>query len=427
MKDFSTYKKDLENFISYKSVLSTPEHNAPFGTEIRSCLDFFLQRAKDMGLNTINYDGYAGEIFLGAGQEIGIIGHIDVVPIGIGWKTDPFKLTEIDGIYYGRGVSDDKTPLLSCLYALKELKDSNLPLNKKFRLIIGCDEESGWRDLDYLSSKTALPEYGFSPDGNFPLSYAEKGIVEVEFLFPILKNFTDIKGGTVVNAVCDYVTAKPINKNINNEKLEHFGLSINQKGLIESVGKSAHGSTPELGKNAILPLFEYFASLGENVQPILDNFFYDKKGLQHLCSAQGRVTLSPDQIWQDEQFVHINCDLRIPAPFSLEDLLPIFDSFGLSYKTKVRHNPVMVEKEGVFVQTLLNAYNSITNQNCTPISMGGSTFARAFKKGCAFGPKFFGHIDNIHDANENVSKTQILTAYEIYKKAIFDLNKCVDF
>ena len=85
---------------------------------------------------------------------------------------------------------------------------------------------------------------------------------------------------------------------------------------------------------------------------------------------------------------------------------------------------MMVEKQGNFVQTLLNAYNSVSKENALPISIGGSTFARAFKKGCAFGPKFKGHVDNIHDANENASKTQLLTAYEIYKKAIFDLAKC---
>lgn len=424
MNDFYGYIKDLAQLISYKSVISQPQVNAPFGKEIKSCLDYFLSIAKNMGFETINYDDYAGEIIYGEGQEIGIIGHIDVVPTGIGWKTDPFTLTEISGVYYGRGVSDDKAPLLSCLYALKELKDSKVCCNKKFRLIVGCDEESGWRDIDYISKKTTLPKFGFSPDGDFPLSYAEKGIVEVSFSFPRLKKFIDIKGGTVVNAVCDYATAKALDGGIDLDKLNRFGLNINEHGIIESRGKSAHGSAPHLGKNAILPLFEYFLSMGEDVKGVIDNVFYDKGGATKIKTEQGNLTLSPDLICQDNDMITITCDCRIPAPKTIEDVLPIFDSYNLNVKTKIRHLPMMVEKQGNFVQTLLNAYNSVSKENALPISIGGSTFARAFKKGCAFGPKFKGHVDNIHDANENVSKTQLLTAYEIYKKAIFDLAKC---
>ena len=163
--------------------------------------------------------------------------------------------------------------------------------------------------------------------------------------------------------------------------------------------------------------------MGEDVKGVLDNLFYDKKGIFALKNEQGVVTLSPDLVSEDEKGITITCDCRIPAPFTLEDVKPILDSFDISYTTKVRHDPMMAEKNGEFVQTLLNAYNEITGENAQPISMGGSTFARAFNKGCAFGPKLKGHIDNIHDANENVSTEQILTAYKIYKKAIFDLAK----
>ncbi len=210
MNNFNEYITDLKTLISFKSVLSTPKADAPFGAGIKECLSFFLDLATKMGFETINYDNYAGEIAFGKGEEIGIIGHLDVVPIGIGWTTDPFTLIEKDGVYYGRGLSDDKTPLLSCLYALKELKDSGFSVNRKFRLIVGCDEESGWRDIEYLQTKTTLPKFGFSPDGNFPLTYAEKGIVEVSFSFPKLKNFTDVKGGTVDKTVSDYLAERPL-------------------------------------------------------------------------------------------------------------------------------------------------------------------------------------------------------------------------
>ncbi len=423
MDNFNEYVTDLKKLISYKSILENAKENAPFGTPIKDCLLFFLERAREMGFETINYDNYAGEVVLGNGEEVGIIGHLDVVPIGIGWETDPFTLTEKDGIYYGRGLADDKTPLLSCLYALKELKDSKKPINKKFRLIVGCDEESGWRDIDYLQTKTSLPELGFSPDGIFPLTYAEKGIVEVSFSFPKLKHFADIKGGSVVNAVCDYATVRPLNENIDVEKLKKYNLSINDEGLIVSKGKSAHGSAPHLGKNALLPLFEYFLSMGEDVKKVLDYLFYDKANLKSLKTEQGALTLSPDLISQDKDTITITCDCRIPAPMTLEELMPIFNSFGLEVKTKVRHEPMMVEKDGWFVQTLLNSYNEVTGESAVPLSMGGSTFARAFTKGCSFGPCFKDYNNQLHDANENLPKDHLIKCYEIYKKAIFELAK----
>ncbi len=422
MQNFSQFISHLSKLISFESILDEPKPNAPFGTNIRNCIDWFLGLAKDFGFETIDYDGYAGEIVYGKGEEVGIIGHLDVVPIGIGWNSDPFTLTCRDNVYYGRGVCDDKSPLLSCLYALKELKDSGINVNKKIRLIVGCDEENGWRDIDYLNTKTTLPEYGFSPDGDFPISYAEKGITEVAFNISKLKNFTDIKGGTALNAVCDYVSVRPLISTRQNE-LDKFGLSLDDNGYIVSKGKSAHGSSPQLGINAMLKLFEYLLFKGEDVKDVLDYLFYDKKGIFSLKNEQGVVTISPDLITEDENGITITCDCRIPAPLTLEDVKPIFDSFGISYSTKVRHEPMMSEKNGKFVQTLLSAYNEITGENAQPISMGGSTFARAFKKGSAFGPKLKGHIDNIHDANENVSTKQILTAYNIYKKAIFDLVK----
>ena len=422
MQNFNQFTSHLSEFISFKSILGQPTPNAPFGKPIKDCLDWFLNLAKEFGFETINYDGYAGEVVYGKGEEVGIIGHLDVVPIGIGWKTDPFTLTCCDDVYYGRGVCDDKTPLLSCLYALKELKDSGIAFNKKIRLIIGCDEENGWRDIEHLKTKTSLPEYGFSPDGDFPVCYAEKGIVEVAFSIPKLKNFVDIKGGTALNAVCDYASVRP-QIAPNQTELDKFGLKLDDNGYIFSKGKSAHGSSPHLGINAMLKLFEYFLYKGEDVKNVLNNLFYDKKGVGKLENEQGKVTLSPDLILEDENKITITCDCRIPAPFTLQTVLPIFDSFGINYTTKVRHNPMMAEKNGEFVQTLLNAYNEITNEKAKPVSMGGSTFARAFNKGCAFGPKLKGHIDNIHDANENVSKEQILTAYKIYKKSIFDLVK----
>ena len=422
MKDYSQFIDNLRTLISYKTTLSSASDGAPFGLENKKALDFFLSLANDFGFKTINYDGYIGEVIFGEGKEIGIIGHLDVVPAGEDWATDPFTLTEKDGIFYGRGVSDDKTPLLQCLYALKELKDLGVKPNCKFRLIVGLNEESGWKDVDYFNTVSTFPEYGFSPDGDFPLSYAEKGMTEIEFFLPKLKNFSNLIGGTVVNAVCAKASAC-FNANIDKTILEKHGLCIKKDNTVVSFGVSAHGSTPVLGKNAIKPLFNAFIECGENIKDYFDVIFNDSTGITTLSNEQGYVTLSAGLLSEDDNNVIVTCDCRIPAPLTLKDVTDRLDKTGLNYKTHTRHDPVMVEKDGWFVQTLLNAYNSVTGEKGEPLSMGGSTFARAFKKGCAFGPAIKTFKNDIHNANEKISKELLLKNYEIYKKAIFDFAK----
>ncbi len=417
---YNEFLTDLKHLLSFKSVLGESKKDMPFGEQNALALSFILSLAKKFGFETINYDNYGGEIIFGEGEEVGIIGHLDVVPTGIGWESDPFTLTEKDGVLYARGIVDDKTAPLQCLYALREIKQIGVKPNRKIRLIVGCDEESGWRDIDYIKTKTTLPEYGFSPDGNFPLSYAEKGITIATFTIPALKNFSNLKGGTVVNAVCDFAQATPTDKGIDIALLKKHGLTLNN-GVIESRGKAAHGSCPHLGINALKALFEYFLDMGEDVKNIVDYLFYDKGDISLIENEQGKVTLSPDLLIEENGKIKIVCDCRIPAPLQTTDLLSTFDKFNLPYTAVEKHPSVMVEKNGWFVDCLLSAYNSATGESATPISLGGSTFARAFNKGCAFGPEFPDKNYNIHDANEHISVEDLLLSFDIYKRAILNL------
>ena len=417
MKNFERFIIDLKTLISYKSVNGEKTEGAPFGKEVRGALDCFLTIAKNMGFSVKNYDGYAGEITFGGGEEIGIIGHVDVVPAGGGWETEPYVLTLKGDEYYGRGVLDDKGPLLAALYALYELKNSGVPVKRKFRLFVGTNEETGWQDAEYLKAHTVLPEYGFSPDGNFPVSYAEKGMAIVEFRLPALKNFYALKGGTVINAVCGYASAKPKMKP-DEKLLKKHGLKFNGE-IIESFGKSAHGSRPDLGKNAIKPLFEFFKECGEDVGSAIDYLFNYKGGLKKFTTEQGNITFSPDLICEKDGFIFIKCDCRFPYPIEEKTLNGVFDTFGIDYSMSVKHGTQYVKKDGFLVKTLLSAYQSVMGGAPEPISQGGSTFARVFNKGVAFGPEFPDRPSTIHEPNERVKEKDLKKIYEIYKKAIF--------
>ncbi len=66
--------------------------NAPFGKNCRDVLDAMLDMAKRDGFETKDIDGYAGVVEYGQGEEtFGVLGHLDIVPLGEGWTKDPLK------------------------------------------------------------------------------------------------------------------------------------------------------------------------------------------------------------------------------------------------------------------------------------------------------------------------------------------------
>lgn len=421
MKDYSLFLDLLKKLISYSSVKTAPQKGMPFGKPVYDAYSCFMDYCKDFGFDTVDYDGYIGEAIFGQGEEIGIIGHLDVVPEGNGWFIEPYTLTKKDGVFYARGIMDDKAPLLSCLFILKELKDLGVKPKRKFRLIAGCNEESGWEDVAYMKTKTHFPKYGFSPDGNFPVSYAEKGMAIIEFRLPKIKNFSSVKGGTVINAVCGYATARADSQVIDKALLKKYGLNLLDGNIIESVGKSAHGSQPQLGKNAIRPLLEYFTATGEDLLDVVDCLFNDKYGLSNIQNEQGSVTFSPDIIEERDGNVYIKCDCRFPAPVEFTEIVKVLDKFGIPYVYEIKHGTQFVERDGEFVSTLIRAYNAVTGEKARPQSQSGSTFARVFEKGVAFGPEFPNESNCIHEPNERVKETDLLKMYQIYRRAIFTL------
>ncbi len=422
MKNFEQFILDLSSLIGINTEKANPAPDAPFGENLKLALNKFLDIAKGMGFETKNYENYIGEVTFGKGEEIGVIGHLDVVPAGEGWDSPPYTLTKRDGVYYARGIADDKAPMLLNLYALKELKDSGLAVNKKFRLFVGCNEETGWQDVEYFSKRYSFPEYGYSPDGDFPVTYSEKGVVVVKFTLSKLKNFSLLPSGTVVNAVCAKARAKASADGINLELLKKHNLTLDGD-IIESVGKAAHGSLPHLGVNAMKALFEYFLDMGEQVQRPVDYLFNDKAGIFNHQNDQGKLTLSPGLISQNERGIEITCDMRVPAPMTIAEAVGYLKEFDIPFTYSEKHPPMMVEKDGWFVNALISAYRSAYDETATPQAMGGSTFARAFNKGCSFGIEFPKTDNGIHQANEHISEKDLLAAYEIYKTAIFNLAK----
>ena len=258
----------IVEMLRYDSSRKEAEDDAPFGKETAECLQAFLAKAESFGFETKNYDNYIGEVIFGEGEPFAILAHLDVVPAGDGWKYPPFGAVinddeSEDGVkgmkIWGRGALDDKSPAVSCLYALKALKDAGIQPKRQFKLILGCNEESGWKCIEHYNKVAKLPKEGFTPDADFPVIYAEKGILHFTVEFPIENApFRTLTAGSAVNMVCGKATALLTKEAGSALSLyENFTECFydNTTGYMTTYGKSAHASTPEKGVNALQKMF----------------------------------------------------------------------------------------------------------------------------------------------------------------------------
>ncbi len=392
-------------------------HAAPFGQGALDCLLHFLSLAERMGFVTRNYDNYIGEVEYGEGKEsFAILCHLDVVPAGTGWTKPPFGGVVEDGKIWGRGTMDDKGPAICCLYALNALKEEGFVPRKKIKLIVGCNEEDGWGCVEHYKTVATLPETGFSPDAEFPVIYAEKGILHVRLHFPLEDApFTYLEGGKSANMVCDLCVANP--RSVASARWLAYGLTMEGKKLYAH-GKSAHGSTPDKGRNAIRPMLAYFAQKNDSVQRVFDCLFNDIYGLTELKDETGKLTLSPNVIKYRKHDLQVLCDIRYPATMPVERIFEKLASFGVKYETVSHKAPLMNDRNGELVRTLLSVFEECTGRRAKPVAIGGGTYARALRCGAGFGPELPGDETVVHQADEYISLDRVDLLFHIYKRAI---------
>lgn len=418
---FENMKNSLKELVRIPSVKGEAEEGAPFGKDVRDALAYVLSLAESLGFRTVNYDNYIGEAVYGDGkEEMAILCHIDVVPVGklSDWRFPPFSATETEGKIFGRGTMDDKGPAIVCLYCMKALKDEGYFPAKKIKLIFGCDEESGWGCIRHYREVAELPRFGFSPDADFPVLYAEKGILHLKFFFDADPRLVSLKGGERINVVCDRcVSISPLNENfIPTDDVKKEGDEL------VSYGVAAHGSMPEKGKNAILPMLSLLAENGLVDHRIVETLFDDSIGLKTLEDETGKLTVSPNVIDLENGKIAVSVDIRYPAtiPFRVveEKIAQI-----APYEILSHQRPLFNDKNSFLVQTLLKIYNETTGSDLQPMAIGGGTYARALQEGTAFGPEMPGEESTVHQPNEYVSLENLKLQWIMYKKAIRTLSE----
>lgn len=411
--------KTIQELIRIDSTNQPAEEGMPFGKGAARALQAFLSCAAAMGFETRNYNNYVGEVLFGEGEPFAILAHLDVVPAGSGWTHAPFGGEIENGKLYGRGAMDDKGPAVVCLYALKALKDEGFQPRKTIKLIVGCNEECGWGCIDHYKQCAEMPKVGFTPDADFPVIYAEKGILHVKFYFPVENApFTALYGGKGVNMVCDEAFAQCVET----EGAERYSLRV-EDGLLVSRGVSAHGSTPEKGKNALEPLFAYFARTNEDMRRAHEILFEDIFGLKNFADETGRLTMSPDIANYGDGILSVCVDIRYPATLPLQAVLDVLNKTGVRYEEIHHQSALFNPKDSFLIQTLQRVYNEATGERAEPIAIGGGTYARALECGAGFGPQLCGEPVTIHQKDEYISIPHVTFLLNLYRRAVEELTK----
>lgn len=438
-KYFDELVASTSRILQFDSSMKEADGEYPFGKENADCLQFFLALAESFGFETHNYDNYVGEVVYGKGEPFAVLAHLDVVPAGSGWKYPPFGGVINDepsdgGVQgmkiWGRGAMDDKGPAMACLYALKAMKDEGFLPRRTIKLIVGCNEESGWKCIEHYKQVAQMPKEGFTPDGNFPVIYAEKGILHFTASFPIDNApMSALKAGTAANMVCDYASAildkKPAAKLVDYQNpIAGTTFSYdNTTNILQVYGKSAHGSTPQKGANALQALLAFLGQINDDCQKAYALLFEDGLGLSAYYDETGTPTISPDVATFKDGVLHITCDVRFPATFSLQSVKDLLDASGVDYVVNNEQAPLYNDKDGTLISALCKVYAAATGEEQAPIAIGGGTYARALECGCAFGPEADGEEVCIHQPNEYITFEKLAFLSEVYYDAIKEIGQ----
>lgn len=423
---------------------------APFGPGPKEALTAALDMAADMGFQTHDAEGYIGFAdFPGASDtQIGIIGHMDVVPAGPGWTFEPYAVTRKEGYLIGRGTLDDKGPSVMALHAMKFWKDAQdegaapqFPYTIRF--LFGANEESGMADVKYYHQHYDDPAFLFTPDAEFPVCYGEKGgydgLLSSKPIPESERVIVEFEGGAATNAVPGIAHA--VVKANASELPAADRITITEAGpglaRLEAAGKGAHASLPDDGINAIGLIVDYLLANGlcsadersflELDQKLLNHTDGSGLGLNTSDEYFGPLTIVGGTIKLEGDRFMQSLDSRFPTSITADEiterLRQLADQIGGTFEQTLLMEPFLVKPDSPVIQALLNAYNEATGEDAKPFTMGGGTYAREFKSGASFGPekpwiKDPAWVGTMHGPDEGVSEELLKQSFKIYALTI---------
>ncbi len=441
--------QSLKESLRIPSVQGEAREGAPYGVEVRRCLDHALDTASRLGFSVTDMDHQMGWCEYGEGDEmVAVLGHLDVVPEGDGWSFEPYGGEERDGLILGRGTTDDKGPTIAALYALAAIKESGLPIRRRIRIFFGTNEETGSNDMKYyVSHGGEMPVMGFTPDGEYPVINGEKGIINVTFSKKYNQDselkLVRLQGGLAPNVVpahaeAEFICDDKLAGEIVNRSIDKVHFSMTDTGfVVRAEGVGAHGSTPELGENAIGRLMQALDSLplaGELAEAV--HFISEKIGMETDGSLagiyledeiSGKLTLNLGVICGDEEGLLLKINYRYPVTKCYDDcgykLISLFEQAGFVLDSETHKASLYIPEDSELIQTLLRVYTEKTGLTGRPKSIGGGTYAKALPNTVAFGPIFPGDEVREHEPDEYIEIDKLMKNAQIIAAAMYELAK----
>lgn len=431
------------------------EEGMPYGPGAAEALDAAMDMAEGYGFEVTDYDGYVGCVDMNEHpKQLDILAHLDVVPAGEGWQiTKPFEPIIKDGKLYGRGTADDKGPAVAALYAMRAIKELEIPLTKNVRLILGTDEECGSSDIHHYYATEKEAPMTFSPDAEFPVINVEKGRLGGHFTTTFqsseaMPKLVSIQAGTKINVVpgraeavtagLEYNVVETAAKEVTTETGIRFELSETEAGIsIMAIGAGAHASTPDEGNNAITGLLTLITRLPfaaceqmETIKKLTDLIPHGDAhgaalGVDMEDELSGRLTLAFSMLTLDDKSLDGQFDSRVPVCGNEENVLNVIKA-NMAAKNFTLLNDSMipphhVDGDSVFVKTLLKAYEDYTGLKGECQSTGGGTYVHDLKNGVAFGASMPGTDNHMHGADEFAEIDHLVMSAKIFAQVIIDL------
>ncbi|MDR0839882.1 MAG: Sapep family Mn(2+)-dependent dipeptidase [Christensenellaceae bacterium] len=418
--------EELRRQISFESVQQEPLDGAPFGRPVADALEHVLALGESMGFACKNHEGFVGTIDWGEGEElVGVLAHVDVVPAGDAgaWETPPFVMTEKDGFVCGRGVADDKGPLLSSLYGMYALKQLGFKPKKRIRILIGANEETGWECIHYYKEHALEPPtMSFSPDGMFTVVNREKGILSAVFE----KRVAGVAGIAVESGdALNLVPSKAIAK-------------FPDGFTLEKNGRSAHAMNPEKGENAALALLralctnlrlpealrEDFATLAKLGAPPFDGSAF---GIACTDAVSSPLTVNLGTLKLADATLRVGFDIRTPVTANLDAIADkvraVMAEGGYTSVSEQRKAPLYVPDDTFLIKKLCEVYSLVTGNEPVLYAIGGGTYARAFDNCVCFGSVYPDENLTVHMPNERTQKENIVKNMLMYAMALYELTR----
>lgn len=462
--NWSSYLEDLQKLVAVNSEedKSSVAPGAPFGQGPKKAMETALEIAKRMGFTTTDDNGYVGiadyapktqpgtpaesGVPTDPSKTVAIMGHVDIVPVGIGWDTDPFTVVEKDGYLFGRGVIDDKGPFLAALYAGKYFVDKGIELPYLLRYIVGSNEETGLEDAEYYTEHYPQPSFLLTPDGDFPVSAGEKGIYEGYFVARGCAGgkLEKVEASTASNVIpkfsVAYVKANaadlPAQEDI---EIEDLG---DGRAKITATGIPGHAALPDRAKNPSRALFDYlaqnhlyddsqenFVKLGQLIQ---SSYRGEQFGLDATDDVFSPLTLVGGYLYQKGDDLIQDLNIRYPKTQNGKELTKklsqVAEEMGMEYVEEFDMPTYYVGVDSAPIQTLYATFKDHFDDNVEIGTVDGGTYARHFENATAFGPctpwKLFpSFVGDEHATNEGVSVERLKKVMAIYIDAIQRLMK----